>query len=269
MYRKLALLIVSLLYCCCIGCSVNPLTGDEELMFFSEKHDVEIGRQYAPEIEKQLDGRIDNNDLQDYLNNVGQRIARVCHRPYLEYHFTAVNHESLNALALPGGYIFITKGMLEKLQTEAQLAGILAHEISHVVARDSMNAMSNQIGMNTLMVAALMTAHNPPRGAVAAASVTQQLLGLSYSREDERQADLGGLRYMVRARYNPYGIVETMEILENEQKVRVVEFFSTHPSPYNRITYLARRIEADYSSLTGLEVARQNYQTSVLDQLDD
>jgi predicted Zn-dependent protease len=269
MLNKLALVISSVAFCLCPGCAVNPLTGDEEFMLFSEKNDIQIGRQYAPEIEKELDGRIENEGLQSYLDRVGQRIARVCHRPYLEYHFVAVNHESVNALALPGGYIFITKGMLQKLGTEAQLAAILAHEIAHRLARDTMNVMSNEIGMGLLMTAAAVGARDAPRGAMAAASITHQILGLRYSREDERQADLTGLNYLVRARYSPYAAVETMEILENLEKERIVEFFSTHPSPRHRVAYLARRIEKRYSSLTGLEVASEAYRNSVLDPLED
>ncbi len=137
MFKKLLLPILSLASCLFVGCAVNPITGEEELMLFGEDQDIVIGRKYAPELEKQLGGRIANEGLQDYMDGVGQKIARISHKPDWEYHFVALEHESVNAFALPGGYIFITRGMLEKLQTEAQLAAILAHETVHVVARDT------------------------------------------------------------------------------------------------------------------------------------
>ena len=146
-------LILSCFLFLCSGCMDNPITGERELMFFPEEQDLEIGRAYAPEIEKQLGGRIKDEQLQNYINDIGQKISRYSHKPSWEYHFTVLNHDMVNAFALPGGYIFITRGMLEKLKTEAQLAGILAHETVHVVARDTSNAMSNQIGLGLLLSA--------------------------------------------------------------------------------------------------------------------
>ena len=120
---KLGFLTTSLILCLCAGCAINPITGEEELMLFGEQQDLGIGQKYAPEVEKQMGGRIDNDALQNYMNSVGQKIAAVSHRRSWEYHFAALEHDSLNAFALPGGYVFITKGMLKELTTEAQLAG--------------------------------------------------------------------------------------------------------------------------------------------------
>lgn len=130
MSNKLGVLTLGFIFCLCTGCAINPVTGEEQLMLISEQQDIEIGRKFAPEVEKQMGGRIANESLQNYVDSVGQRIARVSHKPDLEYHFSAVEDKSINAMALPGGYVFITRGMLEKLMTEAQLAGILAHEIT-------------------------------------------------------------------------------------------------------------------------------------------
>jgi len=265
MTGKLGLLILSLTSCLFIGCAVNPITGEEELMLIPESQDIEIGRKYAPEVEKELGGKIDNPALQNYIDSVGQRIARISHRPDWEYHFVALKDDSLNAFALPGGYIFITKGMLEKLQTEAQLAAILAHETVHVVARDTANAMSNQIGLSLLLSTA--TSGETSRGVLTAAQLAQQIISLRYSRKDEREADLGGLDYMVAAGYNPYGMVETMQMLENEQKVRMVEFLSSHPSPENRLAYLTQRIQTRNYNLTELRIGKDDYRRIVLDRL--
>jgi predicted Zn-dependent protease len=264
MSRKFALLILVLIYCLCSGCAVNPISGDEELMFISEKQDIEIGRRYAPEVEKQMGGRIDNNDVQVYIDSVGQRIARVSQKPNLEYHFVALNHKSVNAFALPGGYLFITRGMLENLQTEAQLAAVLAHEIVHVVARDTANMMSNELGLNLLMVGAAVAGGSE---ALSTAQVATMVVGLQYSKSDERQADLGGMKYMVRAGYDPQGMVETMEMFEARRRDTRDDFMSTHPSPLNRVGYLKRRIHSRYSNLADLKAGKEDYQKSVLDRL--
>lgn len=268
MHKKLTWLIFGLLACLCTGCAVNPITGEEELMFYPEAKDVAIGRKYAPEVEKHMGGKITNDSLQSYIDSVGQKIARVSHRPDLEYHFVALDHESLNALALPGGYIFITRGLLEKLTTETQLAGILAHETSHVVARDTSAAMSRAQVMD-LFVAAMAVSGATPAGAVKMAHLTRVFLGLRYSRKDEREADLAGLDYMVRARYDPQGMVETMQILQEEDTVRPIEFFSTHPSPANRIAYLTEAIQTNYLRVARLKTGEQSYRKAVLQHLTD
>ncbi len=234
-------------------------------MLFPEKQDFEIGRQYAPEIEKELGGKIEDQDLQEYIDSVGQKIARISHKPMWEYHYVAVNDKSINASAVPGGYIFITKGMLEKLQTESQLAAILAHETAHVVARDTSNAISNQIGIGLLLAAA--TSSHASSAVMTAAELSRRIIGLRYSRQDEREADIAGLDYMVVAGYNPYGIIETMQMLEDQPKERVAEFLSSHPPPEHRIAYLSQRIERQNHNLDGLNIGKQQYSNAVLDRL--
>ena len=250
---------------CCVGCAVNPVTGDEEFMLIGEQHDKKIGSRYAPEIEKQMGGKLKDQALQEYINNVGQKIVRASHRPHSGYEFAALNDSSVNAFALPGGYIYITRGMLEKLDTEAQLAGILAHETTHVVARHTAAAMSRQIGM-FLLLAGAATA-GPGADEMAAATVTAQIIDLRYTRADEQEADISGLNYMVRAGYNPYGMVEVMEMLQAENKDHPVEFFSTHPIPENRILYMTARIQTAFDNADRLTVGKDDYRRNVLDGL--
>ena len=247
------------------GCATNPITGKQELMLFGQQQDIQIGKSYAPEIEKELGGRILNATLQSYINNVGQKIVAVSYQRQFNYQFTALNVETTNAFALPGGYVFITKGMLLKLQTEAQLAAILAHEVTHVVVRDTTNAMSNQIGLNILISAA--TTEKTPQTASAVINITRQIIDLKYSRSDEKTADLGGLQYMYKAGYNPYAMVETMEILQQESDSRPIEFLSTHPSPENRAGYISDAIKGAFFNYATLKTGKQEYQQNVLNQL--
>ena len=267
MSGKIRLLILSLTSCLLIGCEVNPITGQEELMLISEAQDIEIGRKYAPEIEKQLGGRIDDESLQNYINSIGQKIARISHRPGWVYHFTAVDHNSVNALALPGGYIFITRGMLEKLTTEAQLAALIAHEIVHVTARHSSAAISRQMGLSFILLGLSASGAKIPQGAGRATQLALQLIGLKYSREHEREADVAGVDYMVVAGYNPYGAVELQQMLQKQDKVRPAEFLSTHPSSENRVISLNARIQTRYGSPKGLRIGKDDYRRIVLDRL--
>jgi predicted Zn-dependent protease len=247
------------------GCAVNPVTGEEEMMFFSPEKDVALGRKYAPAIEEELGGLIPDDNLQNYLNQVGQKIARVCHRPDLSYRFAAVEEGGANALAVPGGYVYITRGLLNELKSEAQLAAILGHEVGHVVARDTMAAISRQIGTTALLAAAL--ASDAPGDVTRATTFISSVLTLQYSREDEKDADMTGLSYMTQAGYDPNGIVETMQILQELQTYRPIEFFSTHPNPDSRIAYLEDRIARRYAGMSDLKVGKDEYDEKVLTPL--
>ena len=174
----------------------------------------------------------------------------------------------VNALALPGGYVFVTRGMLEKLTTEAQLAALLSHEIVHIVARHSSAAMSQQIGIS-ILVQGLGASGSIPESEAAyrVTQLTQQLIGLKYSRENEKEADTAGMDYMVRAGYNPYGAVELMQMLERMDQVRPIEFLSSHPSPENRVGYLTVRAQARYYNIDNLRVGSEDYKRNVLDIL--
>ncbi len=242
------------------SCDTNPITGNEELMFFAPDEDVKLGRKYAPYIEKALEGRIADENIQSYVNQIGQKIARVCHRPDLAYSFVAVEEEGANALALPGGYIYITKGLLKELKTEAQLASVLGHEVGHVVARDTLEAMSRDMGMTALVLAA---SASEPRAA-RASSFISGVLSLQYSREDEREADLAGLSYMVGAGYDPNGMFETMQILQELSTIRPIEFFSTHPNPESRIAYITEKIARRYADAGTLKKGEEEYQTRIV-----
>ncbi len=246
------------------GCATNPVTGEKQLMLMSPQQEIHVGRQYSPEIQKQLGGPIDNPQIQSYIAGIGAKIARVSHMPDLEFHFTAVNDKSVNAMALPGEYIFITRGMLQNIRTEAQLAAILAHETVHVTARHSADAMSKQIGLNILLSA--VTSEKTSQTLVSVAELGTQILSLKYSRTAEYEADTFGLDYMAKAGYNPSAMVELMEILESQNSARSIEFFSTHPSPANR----KEKIRAHITSLSPsdeLETGQADYKKNVLEKL--
>jgi predicted Zn-dependent protease len=247
------------------GCATNPISGKQQLMLISEEQDLELGKQYAPEIEKQLGGKIQNLELQNYVDMIGQRVSRVSHRADWDYHFTALEDETVNAFALPGGYIFITRGMLSKLENEAQLASVLAHETTHVVARHSSAQISREIGFEIALAAISTQASGT---AMQAAGFARQMIGLGYSRGQEKEADMGGITYMVQAGYDPEEMAKTFEMLEREAEGAPPEFFSTHPNPGNRAQYIREKIyEMNYDKLK-LKVGADDYKRSVLDNLN-
>ena len=267
-YRIEILLLALLLAGFLPGCAVNPVTGENQLMLMSPAQEIEIGKKYGPLLEKELGGKIENDGLGQYIDSVGQKIARVSHAPDLKFTFSPVSDEMLNAMALPGGYIIITRGMLEKLETEGQLASILAHEAAHITARHSAAAISQQIGVDLVLSVAM--SQTSSQGAATAARLGGQLIGLKYSRENEKEADKYGMDYMVKAGFDPKGMVETMDILDEENKRKPIEFFSTHPNPENRRGNLLRHIGIrgyDYN-YQGLKVGAEEYKKNVLDILE-
>jgi predicted Zn-dependent protease len=137
------------------SCATNPVTGNPNFVTMSESQEVQIGRAEDPKVRKQY-GAYDNATLQQYVNEVGQRLAKASHRPNLEYHFLVVDSPEVNAFALPGGYIYITRGIIAYLNSEAELAAVLGHEIGHVTARQSVQQLSAataaQVGASILQI---------------------------------------------------------------------------------------------------------------------
>ncbi len=224
------------------GCAVNPVTGERQLMLMSEEKEIELGKRSYPLYTQMSEGEFPDPELQAYVNRVGRRLARLSHRPDLPYEFNVVNASEINAYALPGGKISITRGLLSRMENEAQLAAVLGHEIGHVAARHQAAGYTRQViaGVLTAVgVAALETAG--VRGADLLAqggALAANLVLMKYSRDQERQADELGMDYMTRAGYNPQGMVQVMEILLRAQKKQpsaVEALFLSHPLTTERL----------------------------------
>jgi predicted Zn-dependent protease len=265
MSKKLMILGMGVMILFISACVTNPITGKDELMLFGESDDVAMGKKYAPDVEKELGGRIENPVLQNYIDSVGQKAARVSQKPNFEYHYVALNDKMINAFALPGGPIFITSCLLKKLNSEAQLASVLAHETAHVVARHTMHSLSKELGFELVLSA--VTTDKSSQAAVTVAKLTNQIISLRYSRDDEKIADLAGLDYMVKAGYNPNGMAETMQMLQEQSKSGSIEFLSTHPNPENRVGYIKDRIASRYPQSGNLLVGKEAYVRNALEQL--
>ncbi len=233
--------------------SYNPITGEEQRVALSPEQEVVLGQQGRQEIIAQMGGLHPSQELQAYIDQVGQRVlqqSKASQSPYpFEFHLIDAP-DTINAFALPGGQIFITTGLLKALDAESQLAGVLGHEIGHVVARHGAKHLAKQ-QLGAMLVNAIGIAASDDRQggqqAAVIAQVVNQLVSLNYSREDELESDRLGFEFMTAAAYNPEGLVELMQIFESaESRGRPPEFLSTHPNPGNRVARLEDIIQENY-----------------------
>lgn len=229
------------------SCAKNPVTGQEELAFMSEPQELAMGARYYPEVIQLNNGTPpEDPQLQAYVSRVGGRLARLSHRPNIPWQFTVVDSSQINAFALPGGKICITRGLITKMSSEDELAGVLGHEIGHVTARHAVAAYTRQVLMAGAMLGLTiaLSDNDYAPALLAAAGVAGGLMMLSYSRDQERQSDELGYQYMTKAGYNPLAMVNTFELFKKMQKSEpgVIEgMLSSHPLPRERITAAEKR----------------------------
>jgi predicted Zn-dependent protease len=233
--------------------SENPITGESQRVQLSAQQEIIIGRQSAPKMAAQHGNFYPDRALQDYVDFVGNKVVQTSaaqDAPYpFEFHLLR-DPQTVNAFALPGGQVFITAALMSRLNSEAQLAGVLGHEVGHVVGRHGAEHLAKQQLGSALVNAVGIAASDDPKNARQAAILAQavnQMVNLKYGREDELESDLLGFQFMTEAGYNPKGIVELMEILNSAGGGGgQPEFFSTHPNPVNRIEKLISIIETEY-----------------------
>ena len=229
-----------------IACSTNPATGHKQLNFYSQEQEVALGQQYHQQVLQQI-GVYEDRDLQAYVERLGRELAARSERPDLPWHFTVVDDASVNAFALPGGYIYVTRGLADHMGSEAELAGVMGHEIGHVTGRHSVNQISKaqltQIGLTLGMIFAPGAARYGDL-----ANLAGGLMFLKFGRDDETQADELGLRYIARSNYPPQAMGNVFTLLSRvsqvEQGGRLPEWLATHPNPETRLklmqTYYAK-----------------------------
>ncbi len=195
------------------GCAQNPATGESNFVMMSERQELELGQSYSQEIAKQYP-RYPDEKLQAYVQQVAERVAKHSHRSNLTYHFTVIDSPDINAFALPGGYIYIHRGLLAYLSSEAELAAVLGHEVGHVTARHSVQQQSQSQAWGILGQAVAIGT-----GVGAAADVTSALGSAfvrGYGRDMELQADGLGAQYLARAGYDPQAMIEVVEVLKSQ-----------------------------------------------------
>lgn len=232
----------------------NPVTDETQHISITVDQEVALGLQAAPEMAAQFGGLTDNAQAAALVERVGEAIVSASaagEAPY-DYEFYVLDDgQTINAFALPGGPIFITEGLLAGLETEGQLAGVLAHEVVHVAARHSAEQIAKTQLTEGLTGAAVIAAYDPndpsTQGTAQVAALIGQLVNLKFGRDDELESDRLGVRWMSDAGYDPRSMIRVMEILaEAGGPNRQPEFFSTHPDPGNRIARIEEAIQAEF-----------------------
>jgi predicted Zn-dependent protease len=223
--------------------SVNPTTGEKQHVNLTADQEIALGEQSTPEMAAQMGGEISPSDPQaQEVQYVGNRVwqrSDAAKSPYPFHYHLLADPKTINAFALPGGEVFITKGLLDRLTTEGELAGVLGHESGHVVERHVAQQMAqSELGKFLVTAAGVAsTANRHPYADTAVAALVDHMTQLHFSRQDESQADLCGLQYMTQAGYEPHAMLHVMEVLQkvtDEQGGRPPQILQTHPYPEQR-----------------------------------
>jgi beta-barrel assembly-enhancing protease len=260
----------------CGNTTYNPVTNENQRVQLSPKQEVVLGKQSAPQMAQQHGGLYPDQSLQDYINRVGQTIVQKSEAAKAGYPYNFYllrDPRMINAFALPGGQVFITAALFGRLSSEAQLAGVLGHEIAHVVARHGAQHLAKQQLGQSLVTAVGVAAtdgYGGGQNAQVLAQAANQLISLRYGRQDELQSDELGFQFMTEAGYDPRGIAEVMKILAStRQGGQPPQILSSHPDPGNRFERLQEMIKKKFPQgiPPNLEDGREVYQQQVLPRL--
>lgn len=243
------------------GCVTNEATGTSRLAlgYMSREQQIAIGAEAAPELTVEYGGRTPSEPIQAYITEVGRSLAQRTEgdNPSLPWEFTLLDSPVINAFALPGGKVFMSRGLAEKFTNEAQLAGVLGHEIGHVTAEHVAERIQAYTGATLL--AQILGAAAGAGGGSGLGQITEAIVGvggqgylLKFGRSQELQADELGMRYMARAGYDPVAQRQVMEILSKAAEgPRPPEFLSTHPHPDSRIAQIDELLATTYRDISG------------------
>ncbi|MFA6216934.1 MAG: Maf family nucleotide pyrophosphatase [Candidatus Omnitrophota bacterium] len=226
------------------GCSTeyNIVTGQQETYYYSTDKEVQMGASLSKELEKEYK-LVDDPLVQERVSVLGKRIAAVCDRKDIDYRFKVVNEDEVNAISLPGGYVYVFKGLLDKVSGDAELAAVLAHEVGHIVARHSIKKLQGVMSYDFLRLLVAAVPGSAPLGAAADVAFMQLFLG--YSREDELLADQLGARYIKRAGFDPHSMITFLKKLqENNQRKELapINYFKTHPYVPDRVRVVKQEL---------------------------
>ena len=260
MLRRLAFAPLAFAAAFAAACATNPVTGKSELSLVSESQEVQIGKEEAAKVGQSI-GYYEDPEVQRYVAGIGQRMAAASERPQLPWEFHVVNDASVNAFALPGGFIFVTRGLMTSITNEAELASVIGHEIAHVTHRHSVQQISRaQVAQIGLVAGSILSSTVAQYGGLLGQGLG--VLFLKYGRDAELEADQSGFRYALKDQYDVRQMIEMFEVLQGVSALsgagKLPEWLSTHPDPGNRIDATMRRIDT-LSLPANLKVNREEY----------
>jgi predicted Zn-dependent protease len=243
------------------GCARNPVTGKSELALVSESQEIQMGQESAQQVAQSI-GYYDDPKVQAYVSGIGMKMAKASERPNLPWEFHVVNDASVNAFALPGGFIFVTRGLMTSINDEAELATVLGHEIGHVTNRHSVQQISKaQVAQLGLGLGSILSSDVARVAGLASQGLS--VLFLKYSRDAENQADLAGFRYALDQNYDVRemsNVFQTLDRISNASGGgRLPEWLATHPNPGTRIENTQARLDTLSRNLSNATVNREGY----------
>ncbi len=255
----LCLILAGLIY---QACAVNPVTGKKEIMLVSEAQELAMGQEADPGIIANF-GLYQDEQIQSFINEKGKEMGAISHLPNLDYQFRVLDSPVVNAFAVPGGYVYFTRGIMAHFNNEAEFAGVLGHEIGHITARHSAAQLSKQQLYGGLFVAGLIVSEDFRQFG----DLGQQALGslfLKFGRDDESQSDELGVDYSTQIGYDSHEMANFFGVLHRIQQkagVNIPEFQSTHPDPVNRFNRVHEMSDAYQQELgaTNLKIGRESY----------
>jgi len=277
MTRVICLNVVVLWALLVTGCSTNLATGQRQLNIISTQREIALGAQASPKFLSQYGGQVPSRVINRYVSDLGNRLAAQSERPDLPWQFHVVDSQVINAFALPGGKVFISRGLISQLDNEAQLAGTLGHEIGHVTAQHIGQQMTRALLLQGIAVGLGIAGEVADKDFLRVLGLGTSAGGavylLKFSRDQESQADELGVRYMTRLGYNPQGQVQLMQVLDDAQgdKRPGLEMLASHPLPKTRIKRLQKHIAQTYPDSQSPGVYRfgaQAFRETVLDELN-
>lgn len=244
-----------------VSCSRNPVTGKREALVMSEEREIALGTSYDPQVVASF-GLYDDDKIQNFINVKGNEMAKISHRPHLNYTFRVLDSPVVNAFAVPGGYVYFTRGILAHFNNEAEFAGVLGHEIGHITARHSAKQQRNQILGQVGLIAGVIFSPGV-RSLANEASQALGLLFLSFSRGNESESDELGVEYSTAVGYDSHEMADFFQTLKrlSGDNGGVPTFLSTHPDPgdrFNRVHQMSTAIQAQ-SNLKDLKINRDEY----------
>jgi predicted Zn-dependent protease len=244
------------------SCARNPVTGKNELSLVSESQEIQMGQDAAQQVEQSI-GFVEDPELQAYVAAIGKRMAAKSERPNLPWEFHVVNDAAVNAFAIPGGFIYVTRGLLAHMNSEAELATVLGHEIGHVTAKHSVQQISKaQLATLGLGVGSILSSDIAQFAGIASQGLG--VLFLKYGRDAENQADQLGFKYALGLNYDVREMANVFQTLNRASQAgggggRLPEWLSTHPNPENRITRTEERLDTLQASLGNTVIGRDEF----------
>ncbi len=247
-------ILPALLLATLTGCKTNPATGRNQFILYSAEKTAAMGEAAVPELVDEYGGEVESRVLREYVAGIGRRLVRQVEPEYedIEWDFFVLDSDVINAFALPGGNVFISRALLEEFDNEAQVAGVLGHEIGHVTGRHVDERLSQALAVQGIAVGAGVAAGSSDSDWVKAAvpvivGAGGQGFLLKFGRDQESESDEQGVKYMTAAGYDPQGMVEVLQILAAASEgPRPPEILSTHPDPKRRISRVQALIDGPY-----------------------